>query len=317
VILALAVAALAGAPARDSRTFMGAAAEISVTGLEHAAPALQAAFAALQDVEDRLSLWKPSELGRLNAAGGAAVSPALRAVLSHALELAAASGGAYDPTLEPLVRAAGGYGGPRRGVGGGERRRLLARVGAGKVGVDASGRVQLAAGAALDLSGLARGYAVDQAVEALRGTGASAGLVDVGGSSLRVFGAPLTLGLRGPEGGESAWGTFTLADAALGVSRAEPRGLPILDPRTGEPARQVLSALVIAASAMEADGLSTALYVLGGAEGLRLVQQRGAAGAVLVRERGRPVVWTTAGFPDTYRLETAPRVLTREERVRP
>lgn len=313
MMLALVLAASAALPAREVRLVMGTTAEVRVAGLADPAPALDAAFGALARVDDRLSLWKESELARLNREGSANASPELAAVLRHALDVAAASFGAFDPTVEPLVRATGGLGGSGRALGGGERRRLLARIGTEHVHLDlASGEVRLDPGTRLDLGGIAKGYAADLALSALKRAGATSGFVDLGGSSLAVFGDPLGVEVRDPlDASVRRWAAFELTGGALATSGGDQRPGHILDPRNGLPAKGVLAATVVAGSAMEADALSTAVCVLGADEGLALVRRRGAAGLVLLRERGRRVIRTTPGFAADHALRVAPGVEVR------
>ena len=302
-----------GTPVRETRLVMGTTAEVEVLGLADPAPALGAAFVALQRVDDSMSLFKPSELQQLNERGETRVSFDLLTVLQAALDVAAASGGAFDPTVEPLVRASGGLGGPRRSLAASERRRLLERVGYLRVHLDsAKAEVRLEPGTRLDLGGIAKGYAVDLAVGELRRAGAGAGHVDLGTSSLGAFGAPVTVDVRDPESAKGGpWASFRLEEGFLATSGADQRGDHIFDPRTGRPARGVLSVSVVARTGLEADALSTAVYVLGVTEGMALMERRGAAGLVLLREEGRRVVRTTPGFGAAYGLVTAAGVAQR------
>jgi len=313
VLAVLALGAGPADPAREVRLVMGATAEVQAMGLADPTPALAAAFAALQRVDDRMSLFKPSELTTLNHAGRARVSGDLRAVLWHALDVSYASAGAFDPTVEPLVRAAGHLGGKARRLSRCQRWRLLARVGTAHVHLDPATReVRLDPGTRLDFGGIAKGYAVDQALEALRKAGAAGGLVDLGGSSLGVFGNSTTVAVRDPgDPAAPPWATFTLADAALASSGGDQRRGHILDPRTGLPAGKVLAATVVAGTAMEADALSTAVYVLGAEEGLALLARRGAAGVVLTREGGRAVIRASPGFAASRALRAAAGVTVR------
>lgn len=317
---AAALAALAAGqpparPAREARVLMGTTAEVQALVPAEATAALEAAFAALARVDDSMSLWKPSELSALNEAGAAVVSGPLLDTLQVALDVARASGGAFDPTVEPLVRASGGLGGPRRRLGDQERRALLARVGWERVEVEAaSRRVTLRDGARLDLGGVAKGYAVDLAVAELRAHGATAGLVDLGRSSVAAFGQPLTLDVADPvDERRPPWATLELADASLSSSSGAQQPGHILDPRSGRPARGLLGVTVLAASAAEADALSTAAFVLGPEAGRRLLQERGADGLLLLHDpRGRRLVLLTPGFRDRHELRLAPGVLARE-----
>src|SRR6266581_2997516 len=298
---------------REMRVVMGTTADVRVVGAADPTAALDGAFAALDEVNRTMSLWKESELAALNRAGGGRVSDGLFFVLEDALAIAALSGGAFDPTVEPLVRATGGLGGPHRRLSAPERTRLLARVGFRRVRLDPRLRsVALDPGTALDLGGIAKGYAVDRALAALRAAGARGAVVDLGRSSLGAFGDAFALDVADPEDpARSPWASFVVREAAVGSSGADQRKDHIFDPRTGRPARRVLAATVVASSACEADALSTAVFVLGGEEGLALLERRGAAGFVLVKENGRRVAWTTHGFAESHELTLAPGVLLR------
>jgi thiamine biosynthesis lipoprotein len=286
---------------------MGTMAEVRATGVADPAATLGRAFAALALVDDQMSLWKESDLTRLNRDGAGTVPAELFVVMRHALDVARASRGAFDPTVEPLVRATGGVGGPHRALGDDERRALLTRVGAGKVHLDETTQtIRLEGGATLDLGGIAKGYAADLAIEALRASGARDGLVDLGGSSIGVFGEPLTADVRDPEATDGTpWASFVVSDQSLSTSAEDQKPGHILDPRTGLPATGVLTATVVAATGIEADALSTAVFVLGPGEGLPLLIRRGAAGFVLLRRAGRRALLTTPGFTKRYHLVAA------------
>ncbi|HEX9185513.1 MAG TPA: FAD:protein FMN transferase, partial [Vicinamibacteria bacterium] len=121
------------------------------------------------------------------------------------------------------------------------------------------------------------------------------------------------LELRDPRGEGLPWGAFEVEDASVSTSGGDQKPGHILDPRTGRPARGVLAATVVAASGLEADALSTAVFVLGARDGLALVARRGASGLVLVEEDGRRLLLTTPGFAARFGLQAAAGVLVREE----
>jgi thiamine biosynthesis lipoprotein len=206
-----------------------------------------------------------------------------------------------------LVRASGGLGGARRSLGRKERRHLLARVGFARVALDPVTReVRLEPGTRLDLGGVAKGYAADLALAALRQAGATFGLVDLGRSSQGAFGCNLTVDVADPQQtGAPAWATFELGPAALASSGGDQRPGHILDPHSGLPARRLLATTVLAATGAEADALSTALFVLGQERGLALLRRRGAEGLVLWRDtRGQRRMRTTPGFAARHGLAT-------------
>jgi thiamine biosynthesis lipoprotein len=293
-VIALLVVALLEAPARESRALMGTTAEIWVKGPADRAGALDAAFAALARAEELTSAAKENELARLNRSGEASISADLLSVVRQALELCVASKGAFDPTLAPKLSPA---------ASSVERVHLDA----------ATGRVRLEPGTVLDLRGVARGFAGDRALAVLKNAGATSALVDLGGS-LAVFGEPLDLVVHNPEiSGGPPWATYRVREghvATLGLEKTD----ATLGRRTGAAGAsgRALSVTVVAASGLEAEALSSAVSVLGAKAGLELLAERGAAGFVLLRERGRAVLWTTPGFSDSYDLEASTGVLVRE-----
>jgi FAD:protein FMN transferase len=272
--------------------------------------ALDAAFEALARVDERMSLWRPSELAALNRTRSARLSAETTEVLAHALDVARASGGAFDPSIEPLLRARGAYAEPPRSLAVEDLVRLRALVGWRRIHLDsATRRVWLEPGSGVDLGGIAKGFAADLALAALRRAGARSGLVDLGGSSLGVFGEPLEVVLRDPEdAARPAWGSFRVSEACVSSSGGDQRAGHILDPRSGAPASGVLGVTVVAGTGIEADALSTAVFVMGAEPGLRLLRERGAAGVVLAREAGRPALRSTPGFTTRHGLRLRPGI---------
>ncbi|HET7292425.1 MAG TPA: FAD:protein FMN transferase [Vicinamibacteria bacterium] len=296
LLLGLACVAAGAEPAREMRVLMGTTAEVQVWGAAAPAAALDAAFSELVAVDDAMSIWKETPLVRLNREGALDAPPGLLVVLRTALDIAHATDGAFDPTVGALA-------GARTDA---ERARQLTRVGYSRVCIEGP-RVWLEPGTALDLGGIAKGYAADQALAALRSGGARAGLVNLGTSSLGVFGTPLVVEVPGAG---APLGSFRVEEAAVSSSGGSEKPGHVLDPRTGRPAEGVVLATVVAATGIEADALSTALYVRG-AEGLALLPARGAEGFVLVRDSDGLVMRTTPGFAERHALALAPGVSLR------
>jgi FAD:protein FMN transferase len=301
---------------REVRLLTDTTAEVRARGLADGPAGLTAAFDALELVDRSLSLFRQSELTRLNDRGEGCVSKELAHAISLSLDVAAASSGAFDPTVEPLTRAAGHLGGRRREPSAQERKRLLKNVGYRKVALDApKGCVRMGEGTRLDLGGIAQGYGADLALGALVAKGARTAFVDLGGSSRAVHGETVKVEARDPEDRKRApWVTFEMESGGLGTTAGgDGRPAHILDPRNGLPAETgVLAATVLARTAAEADALDTAVFVLGPVRGLELLARWGAEGIVLSRDSGRPTVWTTPGFAAAHRLQARPDVTVRE-----
>lgn len=256
------------------------------------------------------SHWDPrSELSRLNAApeGFWAVSEPFWTLLNAALDLADETNGAVDPTLGALVDLWGfGPPGPRPldSFGQGftvpfedEIAAARALSGWGRLRLNREARaVQQLGGVKLDLSGIAKGHAVDLVSERLTALGATHHLVEIGGelrgAGVKPDGHPWWVELQqapGAPGPRTVAALFDLAVATSGdwIRRYEVYGQAYshtLDGRTGRPLDNgVASVTVLAETAMYADAMATALMVMGPEEGPAFAEAMGIAAAFVVR----------------------------------
>ena len=255
---------------------------------------------AWQHVDSLMSNWtETSEVARINRDVGTtaqAIAPEVSKVLETALAISEASGGAFDVTVEPLVRLWGFLGGEKRVPEAAEIRNVLGRVGYANVRLDAEGSQLSFArdGVRIDLGGVAKGYGVDLAAGALRAAGVGQALLDLSGN-MAAIGAPFgrghwIVGVRDPRGEYPYFAKLKLREACIATSGNYEQFVAqdgkkyghILDPRTGWPTEGLLSATVIASSAMEADAWATALIVMGREEALRRVHDRRDLHAILV-----------------------------------
>jgi thiamine biosynthesis lipoprotein len=244
------------------------------------------------DWEARLSRFRPeSELLRLNARAGTpvVVSELVFRVVAEAVLAARATAGAFDPTLlHDLVRT--GYDRsfdaiPARSVGTG---RLPTGGGAWRsIVLDPGARiVELPAGCALDLGGIAKGMAVDAALDLLESLGVHTALVSAGGD-LAVRGLPPLDDAWQVLVGERRDQVIPLVRGALATSGIGRRSWRqggrarhhILDPVTGEPAESGVREVTVAAgSCARAEAAATAAFVLGAERGASFLLERGLAG---------------------------------------
>ncbi len=272
---------------------------VRIRGPETAAQSVRAAIEAELDAVDRsMSNWRDdSELSRLNASEAAdplPVSEPLALVLEAAFRVHEESGGAFDVTVGPLLRLYGfGPGGDPRSAAPDPAavEAARARVGSGLLALERpDGPAALwrqVPGVELDLSGIAKGYAVDRVSTVLTELGFPEHLVEVGGE-IQAAGA-WTVGIQDPTGGlaTTVHRSFPVRDLGMATSggyrdfREAGDGedrywTHIFDPRSGRPVeRRTGSVTVLADSCLDADAWATALYVLGPEEGLELASQRG------------------------------------------
>jgi len=290
--------------------------EMRTEATQAAAAAIQDAFARIRELDGKLSDYAPaSELNRLSAAPAGQpypVSTDLFDIMKKALDIARASQGSFDPTVGPLVKL---WRRARRTGRRPDRHRLgeaRRRVGFDKVTLDPTHHtVTLAVdGMALDLGGIAKGYAAQEALNVLRRRGFPNALVDAGGDVV-VGDAPSgragwRVGLAAPgredrpveEGVEVVRkAVATSGDAFQFVVIDGKRYSHILDPRTGEPLTHSMSVTVIARDGALADALASALAVLGAEEGFSLLARYpGTQARIVVEENGSWRRSETPGF---------------------
>jgi len=270
----------------------------SLSFVAHEAVKTAIVVAALQDafalVIRQMSGWeRGSDLSRFNAAeaGWRAIPAEFAFVLRRALEIAAITDGAYDPALGRDVEAAG------FGAG-----LLASAANAGWRGVelDPEGlRVKQTGGVALDLSSIAKGYAVDLCADALRRLGVPSFLMEIGGEFVGQGVKPdaqpwwvqlelsdLAFADGEPNGTDVALVNLAVATSGDFVRRRE--GVShLLDGRTRQSLTGELSGVaVLNVSAMEADAWATALFAMGADGGLAMADAQALAAVFAVRSEG-------------------------------
>lgn len=259
----------------------------------------------LDEIDRAMSTWRgDSELSRFNAAPpDRAFSLSLDTfrVFEIALQVGALSQGALDVTVLPLVELWGFGATPRMEVAppADAIAALRRHVGRSHLRLDAEARQlsKAAAGVRVDLSAVAKGYAVDALSEGLKSEGHEHVLVEVGGElrgrGVRPDGLPWRVAVEEPrEEGRKVHRIVSLADRAMATSgdyrnyfeHGGRRFSHMLDPRTGAPIEHALASVtVVHESAAWADAWATALNVLGPEAGYALAEDAGLAAYFIVR----------------------------------
>lgn len=260
----------------------------------------------LEGVNQAMSTYlDDSELSRFNAAPAGepfTLSEQTFEVFQAAAKLGETSLGALDVTVGPLVNAWGfgpSYDVPKD-LDNELLEQLLQQIGWQHLTLDAEANTVTKAhdNVYCDLSSIAKGFAVDQALETLRDRGHQSVMVEIGGE-VRAIGANLEgrawrLGIESPVTTRGQLQRIIpLDDRALATSgdyrnykeRNGVRLSHLIDPRTGRPIdHRLASVSVVDRTCMRADGLSTALMILGPEQGLALADDQGLAALFLVRE---------------------------------
>ncbi len=276
----------------------------------------------LAQINASMSTYDPaSEISRFNAIESTTqtfvASADFRDVLQVASELHRLTDGAWDGTLDPLITL---WGFGRQGTAthlpdDAAIQQALARVGFERIQVDPSGVMRKSDPmVTLDLASIAKGYGVDAIARLLGERGYAHFLVEIGGEVYarghRLDGRPWQVGINRPERGaalSNVYKVVPLTDQAMATSgdyriffEVDGRFYShVLDPRSGRPVSNgVVSATVVAANCTVADGLATALMVMGPQKGLELVNRLDAVACLIVVRRpdGRLIDYPSERF---------------------
>ena len=198
--------------------------------------------------------------------------------IADALRYHRESGGTFDITVGPLMKAWGFFRGEGRLPSENELAGARRHVGGAHLTLDPGSRTIAfdEAGVELDLGGIAKGYAVDRVVELLERRDVAAALISAGGSTIYGFGSPpgaaaWTVTLQDPIDSRKTAFTIALKNRAVSVAGGSEKAFEtdgiryshIMDPRTGRPAQGVLSVAVLTTTGTAGDALDNAFFVLG------------------------------------------------------
>ncbi len=275
---------------------------ISITVGEKDLPAANKAFDICAELENTFSRTKKgSELYKINEEGFSSLSPHMQEVLEFSLDFSKECDGAFDITVAPLTDL---WNIKERTVPPSDEEIALALRTVGYQSITLSPFQKGDVG--IDLGAVAKGYAADIIREKLVKEGVDKAIIDLGGN-VQLIGE-YTVGIRNPFNPEEIYAKFTLKDKSAVTSGAYQRYFTsngvryhhILDPRTGKCADSgIASVTVISESSMQADALSTAIFVIG-KDGLKLCDKYPLTDALLIMEDGEII--TTEGFGEKYSL---------------
>lgn len=296
----------------ESRQAMGTIVSIQIIGPKNRSEgALHLAFDEIKRIEVLMDIHKNnSEISRLNKEGRLdTASSDLIYVINRSIHYSRISAGAFDITIHPILELwrnkinSGSYPADQ------EINDTLTLVNYRNITVENDTVGFELEGMSIDLGGVAKGYAVDRAVEVLRKQGFDSGFVDAGGDGMffgtKPDGLPWIVGLRNPDNKTESIIVLKISDMAVATSgnyeryfNESARLSHISDPRTGYSSQNLISATVIAASAMEADALATAVFVLGPEKGMELIEEIEDTEALLITPERQ--ILKSSGF-DTYK----------------
>jgi len=268
---------------RDNRLLMGTFWEV----LSPDKRAGSIVFAEAKRIENLLSKYIPdSEISRLNRSGSLKVSPDTFYIIKKAKELCQASAGAFDITVAPLVDLWGFTNRQYKLPAEDSIKNTLKLVGCDKIILHEKDNVVefKFPGMKIDLGAIGKGFAIDCAVKILKENNINSCLINAGGQVYALgekSGSPWKVAIQNPRKPEIT-GTLELKDKSVSTSgdyeqfffENGKRYCHIIDPKTGYPVTSGVSSItVVTDSGLEADALSTAVFVLGKNRGEELLKK--------------------------------------------
>jgi len=283
---------------------------------EQAFAIMDSAIAEIRRVEMMATDYNDtSEVGTVNKHAGRdtiTITSELTALLETALRYCQSSDGAFDITVEPLVKAWDFLSEHPRKPTEEQIQTILGHVGYSKVSIVNSRVFLQQPGMGIDLGAIAKGYAVEKALQKLRSGGVRKAIIDLGGnlgvgwSGTRMFDSTVaTIYIRHPRKEGEYFGTFKVGNAGISTSGDYQRYFiedgvryhHILNPKTGMPARDLISVTVVAPNATDADALSTLIFVLGRERGMELLRRTNGIEGLLIFQEGESL-----GFSGTPKI---------------
>ncbi len=274
--------------------------DFGVDDAARAADCSERVFAEMRRIEALMSTYRDdSEISRVNnqaALEPVVISDEMARLIERSIHFSRLSGGAFDITYASV-----GYAYDFRQQRQPDAATLAAKLPAidyRHIELDGK-RVHFARpGVRIDLGGIAKGYAVDRAVEIAAQCGISQAMISAGGDS-RILGdrdgRPWMIGIRHPRQDDGIALRLPLSDSAISTSGDYERYFMadgkrvhhILNPATGRPSEASWSATVIGPDAMTTDALSTTIFILGADAGLALIEKLDGFDAIVIDSSGK------------------------------
>ena len=307
VLLVLNISACGSHPEKytELRELMTTTVEVTVCSdrkdQKHIAPAYAQMWQRLEEIAWRMNVYDDkSDVAKINGAGGRIVEipEDTYRVIEQAAAFSEMTGGAFDITVWPLMKLWKQLKAQKRLPTEEELNLMRTIVGYRHIELLDDHRVRLSdSRTALDLGGIAAGYAVDEAAGILRRYGFKNFFIDLGGDmhveGETCAGGPWKLGIRDPKQKDQMMDVVFLSNAGITTSGNYEKFFEIdgkkyshiMDPRSAMPQEGTISATVIAPTTIAADALATAMCVMKPEEGITLIDSLGEGYAVILMTR--------------------------------
>lgn len=290
--------------------------------------AVDEAVAEIERLDGILSTGdENSEIFALNQQGGGTISEDTEYLLERSLEIWQDTDGTFEIGIYPVMQAWGFTSGEYRVPSKEELDQLLSLADSSQISVNQEdSSVSFGKdGMKIDLGGIAKGYTSSRIMDIFRNDGVTSGLVSLGGNvqvlGVKPDGSKWRVAIQSPSGGDEYLGILEAADCAVITSGGYERYFEeggvtyhhIIDPSTGYPADSGLESVsIVSADGTLADGLSTALFIMGREKAEAFWREHSDEfDAILLDDNG--VVYITEGIADDFTSELEVRVVVKEK----
>ena len=273
---------------------------VNITVSKKDTSAVTQALKLCGELENTFSRTKESsELWNINNGQTDSLSEDMKTVLEFSLYMSELSGGSFDITIGSLVDLWD----IKNRTTGNEISSAKEKTGYTKVTLSPFSQ----GGTTLDMGAVAKGYAADRIISLLKENGVESAIIDLGGNVALI--GEFSVGIRSPFNPDELYAKIVLKDKSAVTSGAYQRYFEykgtryhhIIDPRSGYCAESgIASVTVISPSSMQADALSTAIFVMG-KDGISLCDNFDETDAFIIMENGEVI--TTEGFNEKYSAE--------------
>ena len=301
--------------------------EITAYG-KNSEEAVAAAIAEIQRLDALLSTGSDtSEVTMLNQQKTRILSEDTAYLLERAQQIYQDTQGAFDITIYPIMKLWGFAGDAFHIPTQAELDLLLPNVNmSALVYQEEENTLTIPDLAAIDFGGIAKGYTSERVAKIMQEHGINSALMNLGGNvqaiGTKTDGSLWRVGIRTPDGSQPYLGVLSIEDKAVITSGGYERYFEdngtvyhhIIDPKTGKPAQNgLISVTIVCTDGTTADGLSTALYVMGTEKALAFWQEHNQIfDAVLLDADG--TLYVTEGLQETFSSEREYQIYRREER---
>lgn len=282
---------------KQTRYLMDTYCTIQIPGDVEVLSAIEAAFDRMEEVDKHFNvLDSANALYRFNHNAEPITDEEIISLIEIALQVSNESDGAFDITIYPLIERWGFFNDSPSLPDKTEIEKLLQDIGYSNLIIERGRLEKYNKKVQIDLGGIAKGYAINEALKVLKASNIESALIDAGGDIYalgKLDGKPWKIGVRNPRG-EGVIGLLEVSDQAVVTSGDYERFFEIdgtkyhhlLDPKTGYPASGLASVTVISSDPVLADAWSTALFIMGKEKGMTLAQKKSDLKTIMITTEG-------------------------------